>query len=70
MKKKYLKITVLTLALMCMSMQAFSFPQTGAANPPAPSSTSRSGTIGTPPPGLPIDGFLTYLLNSRKCFWN
>jgi len=70
MKKKYLKITILTLAMTFMSMQAFSFPQTGAANPPAPSSTSRSGTTSTPPPGLPlpIDGFLTYLLIAGSVF--
>lgn len=61
MKKKYLKITVLTFAMTFMSMQAFSFQSKSAANPPAPQAIP-------PPPGLPIDGFLTYLLIAGSVF--
>ena len=63
MKKKHLKITVLTLAMTFMSMQAFSFQSNSAAKaPPQPSSK------GIPPPGLPIDGFLTYLFIAGSIF--
>ncbi|PZW44147.1 hypothetical protein LX95_00479 [Mesonia algae] len=49
-----------------MSMQAFSFQVIGPPPPDPPD--SPSGTIGTPPPGLPIDGFLTYLLIAGSVF--
>jgi hypothetical protein len=64
MKKKYLKITVLTLAMMCISLQSFSFQTT--KSPPPPQNTTRGP--GIPPPGLPIDGLLTYLLIGGSVF--
>lgn len=49
--------------MICMSMQASSFQSFSAQkNPPQPSSN------GIPPPGLPIDGFLTYLLIAGSVF--
>lgn len=65
MKKKYLKITILTLAMTFMSMQAFSFQSNSTKNnPPQPVMNGAP-----PPPGkVPIDGFLTYLLIAGSVF--
>ncbi len=65
MKKKYLKTTILTVAMTFMSMQAFSFQSNSAAKaPPQPAAKG----VPPPPPGLPIDGFLTYLLIAGSVF--
>lgn len=48
---------------MCISLQSFSFQSNSASKaPPQPSSQ------GIPPPGLPIDGLLTYLLIGGSVF--
>jgi len=67
MKKKHLKITVLTLAMTFMSMQAFSFQSNSASKAPTQPAATAQG-VATPPPGLPIDGFLIYLLIAGSVF--